>query len=245
MQGMADETHKFDFALTVLKELLPGLGEIHRMEIAHCDLRPENILLTREGRVKIADWGCAVGSDESVKPAALVETTGLVEWPDREDMTYMAPELQVGAHVSIGECQAGDFWGTGMVFYELLTGQTTGDLSVIKHPGAHAVLERLLSRNPTDRVTAIDLIRTIQANGPFMGLTLGAWVDSEAGLKANAPLGDPTAARVTAEMQAARICRVAEMGTGALAMATLDSTEPSPATPDGSDPYGDADMGLY
>lgn len=96
----------------VLEDVLAAVGHAGKSAIVHRDLKPENVLITKEGRVKVADFGIA--------KAALSGQKGLTS----EGMTvgtpeYMSPE-QALAH-DVGP--PSDLYAIGCMTYELLTGR--------------------------------------------------------------------------------------------------------------------------
>ncbi|MBM3328499.1 MAG: PEGA domain-containing protein [Calditrichaeota bacterium] len=95
--------------LRIGRETLAGLAAVHRAGLVHRDLKPDNILLDREGRIKLADFSLAGFGEQS----ALTSHGAIVGSP-----AYLAPELlegEVAAPVS-------DLYGLGVVLYEALTG---------------------------------------------------------------------------------------------------------------------------
>ncbi|MEY2443311.1 MAG: eukaryotic-like serine/threonine-protein kinase [bacterium] len=96
----------------VLEDLLAAVGYAGRNGIVHRDLKPENALITKAGRVKVADFGIA--------KAALSGQKGLTS----EGMTvgtpeYMSPEQAMAKEVST----TSDLYAVGCMTYEMLTGR--------------------------------------------------------------------------------------------------------------------------
>lgn len=96
-------------ALNILKQLLAGLESIHRVGIFHCDIKPENLLLTENNEVKISDFGVSILPTERRSPEQLSAANGTLD--------YLAPELLNGAPVS----ESTDLYSAGITFYQLLT----------------------------------------------------------------------------------------------------------------------------
>ncbi|NDJ53127.1 MAG: serine/threonine protein kinase, partial [Chloroflexi bacterium] len=98
-------------ALTVIVEVCKGVGYAHRAGLVHCDIKPQNILLTAENTIKVADFGIA---------RALA-----AEPPDEQEEVvwgsphYFSPEQAVGD----APTPSSDVYSIGVVFFELLTGQ--------------------------------------------------------------------------------------------------------------------------
>jgi eukaryotic-like serine/threonine-protein kinase len=97
-------------AVRLLQELLRGLGAIHRAGIIHRDVKPQNVLLTRQGTAKLSDFGIARGTLVS----GLTETGMTVG-----TAAYMAPEQASGGRITA----AVDLYAAGVILYELVTGQ--------------------------------------------------------------------------------------------------------------------------
>ncbi|MCK7677834.1 protein kinase [Corynebacterium sp. CCM 9186] len=114
-RGHLDEA----LALDVLEQAAHGLSVIHQMHLVHRDIKPGNILITEEGRVKITDFGIA-------KAAAAVPLTrtGMVVGTAQ----YVSPEQAQGKTVT----SASDIYSLGVVGYEMLSGRRpfSGDSSV-------------------------------------------------------------------------------------------------------------------
>jgi serine/threonine-protein kinase len=112
--------------------LLDALEAAHRAGLVHRDVKPSNILLCRDGRVKIADFGIAKADDQTelTQEGTLVGTA-----------TYLAPEQLLGGEVD-GRT---DLYSLGIVLYECLTGR----VPFRGETGAAVALARLHS-DPVD-----------------------------------------------------------------------------------------------
>ena len=97
-------------AVEVLLPVLSALEHAHRLGIVHRDIKPENIMVTREGVVKVADFGLARAyADAQITQAGMV--TGTVQ--------YLAPEQLQGEPAD----PRTDLYSLGIVAYEMLTGR--------------------------------------------------------------------------------------------------------------------------
>src|ERR671937_2496827 len=107
-------------ALEVLLQILAALDHAHRRGIVHRDVKPENVLVTPEGTVKVADFGLARALAEARVSQAPGTVTGTVQ--------YLAPEQILGEAAD----PRTDLYSSGVVAYELLTGEVpfTGETSV-------------------------------------------------------------------------------------------------------------------
>jgi serine/threonine-protein kinase len=97
-------------AAQLLLPVLAALGHAHAAGLVHRDVKPANVLLTRAGQVKVADFGVARAADG----AQLTETGSVLG-----SAPYLAPEAARGEPAG----PAADLYGVGVVLYELLTGQ--------------------------------------------------------------------------------------------------------------------------
>jgi eukaryotic-like serine/threonine-protein kinase len=113
---------KLGEALDIVAQVAAALVEAHGRRIVHRDVKPENVMLRRDGYVKVLDFGLAKltgsltgGVDTEAATRALVATdAGAV----MGTVSYMSPEQSRGEEVDART----DVWSLGVVLYELLTG---------------------------------------------------------------------------------------------------------------------------
>ncbi|MGW7547794.1 Stk1 family PASTA domain-containing Ser/Thr kinase [Streptomyces sp. NPDC054770] len=100
-------------ALDILEPVLAALGAAHRAGFVHRDMKPENVLIGDDGRVKVADFGLVRSVD------TVTSTTGAV----LGTVAYLAPE-----QIENGTADPRvDVYACGVVLYEMLTGQKPHD----------------------------------------------------------------------------------------------------------------------
>jgi serine/threonine protein kinase/Tfp pilus assembly protein PilF len=96
--------------LYIAKQVCEGLAEAHRLGVVHRDLKPQNIMIDREGNARIMDFGIA----RSLKAKGLTEAGVMIGTPE-----YMSPEQVEGKDAD----QRSDIYAFGIILYEMLTGQ--------------------------------------------------------------------------------------------------------------------------
>nr|MBA3412711.1 Stk1 family PASTA domain-containing Ser/Thr kinase [Actinomycetota bacterium] len=90
------------------RQILAALGFAHRRGIVHRDIKPHNVLVSSDGRLKVTDFGIArAGASQMTEVGSIIGTA-----------QYLSPEQARGTQVD----QRSDLYSTGVVLYELLTG---------------------------------------------------------------------------------------------------------------------------
>ncbi len=98
-------------AVRIIKDACKGLAEAHKHGIVHRDIKPDNIMMTRKGQVKIADFGLARGSSEDMELTKVGQILGTP--------AYMSPEQCQGKQTD-HRC---DIYSLGATFYAMVTGK--------------------------------------------------------------------------------------------------------------------------
>lgn len=102
-----------DAVVDIVKQIIQGLRAIHKMEMLHRDLKPDNIIITNDKTVKIIDFG-------SIKIAGIQEISTPVERMELlGTKNYTAPEYLLGMAGS----SKSDLFSLGIICYEMLTGR--------------------------------------------------------------------------------------------------------------------------
>ena len=152
--------------LDIATQIADGLTAAHRVNLVHRDLKPENVMITRDGRVKIVDFGLVrtVGPEDAhsrtlTAPHAVLGTAG-----------YMSPEQARGGEIDFRS----DVFSLGTILYEMALGRRPFDratpietLTAILHdepplvgdadrmpPPLRSIIERCLAKDPQERYAA-------------------------------------------------------------------------------------------
>lgn len=107
------------------KQLLHATQYIHSVGVSHRNLKPENILLTRQGTLKITDFGCAECFRLPwAKAATPPKTLSVIQTSQQQDLkgtiAYMAPEQ---FRKTAFDPVAGDMWAVGIVYFAMRSGR--------------------------------------------------------------------------------------------------------------------------
>jgi serine/threonine protein kinase len=98
----------------VMHGVLQALDYAHKRAIVHRDMKPENVLISEDGMVKVADFGIARLTDDSGVGGTATKTGTTVGTPQ-----YMSPEQVASSKVD----GRSDLYSAGIMFYELVAGQ--------------------------------------------------------------------------------------------------------------------------
>jgi beta-lactam-binding protein with PASTA domain/predicted Ser/Thr protein kinase len=150
-------------AIDYARQVLAAVGFAHKHGIVHRDIKPHNVLVGPEGRLKVTDFGIArSGASQMTEVGSIIGTA-----------QYLSPEQARGAQVD----QTSDLYSVGVVLYEMLTGQVpfTGDtpleiamkhLSEVPRPPSElrpevphdldSVVLRALAKDPGERYQSAD-----------------------------------------------------------------------------------------
>jgi eukaryotic-like serine/threonine-protein kinase len=140
--------------LELMSKLLDGLGYAHAQEIVHRDIKPVNLFITREGQLKITDFGIA-------KVGALQQTRLGIRIGTPE---YLAPEQLTRDYID-PRC---DLYAAGALLFRLLTGRPTftGTTAEVMYQVCHATPARVSSLNPAVPALLDSVVAKALANDP-------------------------------------------------------------------------------
>jgi serine/threonine protein kinase/Tfp pilus assembly protein PilF len=161
-ERIKDKPLPIEEAIDITIQIVQGLTKAHEKEIVHRDIKPANIMLTKEGVVKVLDFGLAKLATQTklTKDGTALGT-----------IAYMSPEQARGDEVD----HRTDIWSLGVIMYEMVTGQLPfrGEyeqavvFSILNEepepePSMHTECERIinkaLAKNPEERYSQVEEI---------------------------------------------------------------------------------------
>ncbi|MGB8212444.1 MAG: protein kinase [Anaerolineales bacterium] len=160
-------------ALPLLTQACAGIGYAHRAGLVHCDVKPQNMLVTPDMRLKVTDFGIARALS-TIHP----EEQSDIIWGSPQ---YFSPEQASGAAPS----PASDVYSLGVIMYETLTGSlpfhadTAAELARLHieaepvpvaellpniPPALEQILAKVLSKEPSQRYRTADQLGRVLLN---------------------------------------------------------------------------------
>jgi len=223
-----------DRTLDLAVQICAGIGYAHRADLVHCDVKSQNVLVTRDGRVKVTDFGIARAMSET----SLYQSGQVWGTPQ-----YFSPEQAAGEPPT----PASDVYSIGIIIFEMLTGRLpfeadTQTALALKHmrslpplvsefnptvpPQLEQIVAKVLSKEPSGRYRTADQL----------GRVLLAY--RENALSETGPVGRaqvPIVDRTTAYYQPGQTARTDQTARAERAVRT--PTERIPAGQAGQDTY--------
>ncbi len=189
-----DNAVKFTIAIA------EGLEHAHAMGIVHCDIKPHNVLITKQGRIKVTDFGIARAMNAGT---TMMYTNSIMG-----SAHYLSPEQASGKPVN----GSTDIYSLGAVLYEMLTGRVPYEgetpISVaLKHvreklisptrynPSIPTLLEsaviKSLAKQPEDRFNNIsEMISALRMSQGFVSSNSGRRVPHDFGTQVMVPVSE-------------------------------------------------------
>jgi len=173
-RAMNGDAFSVDEAVSIGRQICEGVAYAHRRGLAHCDLKPQNVMLASDGRVKVTDFGIARAY------------TATLNTGERNDVVWGTPQYFAPEQASGGQpTPASDVYSIGVMLYEMLAGRLpfesrdprqlaqlhqTGQppplnaLNPNVTPSLESIVMRALAKDPAQRYPSADgLARALAA----------------------------------------------------------------------------------
>lgn len=201
-------------ALLLIEQVCDALAYAHEKGVVHRDIKPANVMVSREGRVKVADFGLARLMDADPAHWGTTMTGVVMGTPD-----YMAPEQKRGAHVD----HRADIYALGVLLYEALCKEIPQ--GVFEMPSKRcgldkrvdALITRALASKPEDRFqSTVELKTAIETVRPAV-----AKFDASKGRTGPSRFAGPAQASGRHASEPPRSMRTAQIAAGAIALLSV------------------------
>lgn len=155
----------FDTALNLIEQMLEAVAYAHENKIIHCDIKPENMLITPDGRLQLMDFGIAKVAQKTIMRTMIASGSGTVG--------YMAPEQAMGRPSA-----RSDVFALALIIYKILTSHlpeypfdwpppSSATLRRKAHPDFVEFIRRSLEIRPNRRFgDAVEMLHAFQRLKP-------------------------------------------------------------------------------
>lgn len=149
LRDIMKREHSLFEVVNALTETAKAIAHAHSKGIIHKDIKPENILISKEGTTKVCDFGL------SEKPESLEHSLGSSKGI-LGSINYMSPEQRLGKKTD----EKTDSYSMAAILYEGATGEPP--IGTIRKTELSEIIERNLSPKPEERNTAKELAETLE-----------------------------------------------------------------------------------